>query len=232
MAKVWTPHLAIAWGGRLGTPALDSWVNTLHGIVTAPGGALDVLSKAEQDTWATAAAPLFNTWHIATTNPISSASALLDYVKANSVGADGKYVYPVSTVYSYPTPAGGGGAAANWRDSLVMTLRTDHARGRAHAGRFYPPAFPSQPGTNSPYISTTLANAVLARLKTLLLGLQAITLGSGKAVAIAAISAGLTDIGLDPAYNVITKVEADLTPDTQRRRTNRVPRTSVSLVLF
>jgi hypothetical protein len=155
----------------------------------------------------------------------------LSWLKANMIASTGKYMYANTSVHDYPAGIKGtSGTKVDWRQSLVVTLRTDKARGRAHAGRFYPPVTPFLPElVGTPYISVTDATNFLNAAADFTANLTGLTLASGKSAIISIFSPGETDIGLEPAFNAVTHWEVDRVLDTQRRRTNRVPRQVVSL---
>lgn len=232
MSKTWTPHLLIAWGGTLGTPPLDSWTNTLKALTTDTNGVQVPFTEAEQDEWLDLAAPVIQAW-VQQTDPIMthSKSANLEFLKANMIDATGKYMYANTSVHDYPAgTAGLGVGIADWRQSLVVTLRTDKSRGRAHAGRFYPPVTPLEPETNLvPYVAAASATAFVQAAANMIGSLNGLTLASGKAAGVCVFSPGESDVGLEPAFNGVTGFECDRVLDTQRRRTNRVPRLIVTV---
>lgn len=232
MSKVWTPHLLIAWGGSLGSPALDTWTNTLKGYTADAEGVLVPFTEAEQDEWLALAAPVVSDWVSEADPTYTHASTVkLEWLKANMIASTGKYMYPNTSRHDYsPVVTGLSPDVTDWRQSLVVTLRTDKARGRAHAGRFYPPVTPFRPESiNSPYVSVTNATNFLNAAANFTATLNGLTLASGKSALISIFSPGETSIGLEPAFNGVTGWEVDRVLDTQRRRTNRVPRQSVSL---
>lgn len=229
MAKTWTPHLLIAWGGVLGDPAADIWTNTLKCLVTDGGGA-SVLTEAEQQEWLGLAAPFFQAWVAYSTSTCKThgVSVKLQFLKANMIGDDGKYIYSNTAIHDYVPVVTGQGAETNWRQSLVVTLRTTKQRGRAHVGRFYPPSTPiSGYVANTPYAATAYAQEYANQAAKLIGNIDGITLTSGKTTSVCVFSPGLSDVGLEPAFTAVSGFEVDLVPDTQRRRTNRVARNVV-----
>lgn len=231
----WPKHVLIAWGGRLGNPAVDVWTNTLK-VVTS-GSPSEALSLDQQETVAAGVADLlapFHTTIFATSGfGLYGRSAYLDWVKVNSIGTDGKYVWPSTTVHDVAIPATGSGDGASWRDSLAITLRTDRTRGRAHAGRFYPAGTtPHGLTAGSPYISSADATSAMNAAVTLINGINGLDpAGDGSiGITVANVSAGWAE---QPSGLVIavSGVEVDRVLDTQKRRTNRVPRSVVSASL-
>lgn len=233
MSKTWTPHLLIAWGGSIGNPALDSWTNTLKAFTADASGVSVPFTEAEQDEWLGLAQPIVSAW-VGQASPIGThgGAVYLEWIKANMIAATGKYMYANTSIYDYPAPVQGKGATpCDWRQSLVVTLRTDVSRGRAHAGRFYPPVTPLQPETvNTPYISEANASAFVLAAANMIGSLDGLTLASGKSALVSVFSPGETAVGLEPVYNGVVKFECDRVLDTQRRRTNRVPRQIVTNV--
>lgn len=236
MSKVWNPHLLIAWGGTMGSPGLDVWTNTLKAIVQESDGVtLTSLTEEEQGLWLDDAQAVISTFFTSgTTYKVYGSAVYLNWAKANMIGADGKYVYPVTTVHDYSTPPNNTGAGSpDWRQSIAITLRTGLQRGPARVGRFYPAQTPGGcESAGSPYIATANATAIKTAAQTLVNSLNTITvtdspLPSGKIVTISCVSAGETAVGVEPSFNYVTSVEVDRVFDTQRRRTNRVPRSIV-----
>jgi hypothetical protein len=232
MAKVWDPHLLIAWGGTLGTPPLDVWTNTLKAIPYEPDGVTrSVLTVDEQDELLTLLEPIFSEFmNPATDTKLIGAAAKMTWIKANMIASTGKYMYPTTSVYDFdPAIPGDAASASDWRISLVPTLLTGKARGKAHSGRFYPPAVvPSMEGAGSPYVTTAQAQALANQAYALAVaGIGGVTLTSGKTLVTVITSPGETAVGVEPVSNMVLAVEVDRVPDTQRRRTNRVPRSVV-----
>lgn len=111
----------------------------------------------------------FNTYW-GTTGLISNAAALRS-LKLNEIGTDGKYANDDTVEYEYPGTAPTGPSLPNFppQVSLAVSLRTDAARGRAHAGRFYLPSpsigLQSSTGTISAASQATVSNATKALLE-------------------------------------------------------------------
>lgn len=77
--------------------------------------------------------------YFAAPSMISQAAELVT-LKLNLIGTDGRYVGDETVFYDYPTPIRG--SASNNivpQVAYVVSLTTDAARGRAHAGRYYLP---------------------------------------------------------------------------------------------
>lgn len=232
MSKVWTPHLLIAWGGTLGTPSQDVWTNTLKGLPVDAEGVQVPFTEDEQNEWLALAEPVISEWVSQNTPAATHTNTVnLEWIKANMIASTGKYMYANTSVLDVsPVVHGAASTPHDWRQSLVVTLRTDKARGRAHAGRFYPPVTPYEPENSStPYIASTVATNFLNIAANFTGSLNGLTTASGKSALISIFSPGETAIGLEPAYNGVTGWEVDRVLDTQRRRTNRVPRLVVTL---
>lgn len=232
MADTWTiPHLLLAWGGGLGNPQLDVWTNTLKCIVTDDSGVQIVLTEAQQQEVADALqAPVetfFSTTGTSSGATIVGNAVTLQWFKANSVGNDGKYVYPNTTYYDYPEPfPAGGGGWSDWRTSAVVTWRTDKARGRAHVGRLYVPAavLTNSSETFGPYFDDEIGTNLQLAATTLFNTIGAYSAIENVHLTPSIVSASTTADPQLATYQAITSAEVDLVPDTQRRRTNRVPR--------
>lgn len=172
------PHVKIAWGGSLGTPAVEVWTNSIA-WKTVTGGGWDTLLGRGRDAFVAQMAGLstaisdwfsLQVWanrgdHLKGAG--ISPNAKLEWVKLNAIGADGKYLYASNTFF-YPAAIPGGGAQADsgsgpfysppWQATTAITLRTTIARGRGSHGRIYPPLAVYAPDPNVPYQSLNVAN--------------------------------------------------------------------------
>lgn len=234
---VWPPHILIAWGGALGSPGLDIWTNTLKCYTS--GSPTQSLSVDQQETVANALVSDLSTLvetYLASgsgdTTGLYGNSAYLDWVKVNSIGSDGKYVHPTTTVVDLETPVNGHGTSTeSWRNSIVCTLRTDRQRGPAHVGRFYPAA--SAVGglsSGAPYFTASYATAAATAVATLIEAINSLDpAGDGSITLTVANVSPETPTLPGGLVLAITSVEVDRVMDTQRRRTNRVPRNSESV---
>lgn len=121
------------------------------------------------DTVPAAVVTAFNAFW-GTTGVVSNA-AVLRLIKLNEIGTDGRYVGDDTVEYEYTgtPPAGPTNPEMPPQVSLAVSLRTDAARGRAHAGRFYipSPGTSIQPSTGTIGVAaqTTVANASKALLE-------------------------------------------------------------------
>lgn len=122
-------HVLLRWGGKLAS--VETWS---CGIRLGGGPGSNDLGAAESITEA-AAEPVQDFWE-ATHTGLSS----LDWVKANAIGSNGKYVSDTTNEFTYTPPVTKGGSTfLPPQCALVVSLRTAKSRGRGHAGRFYIP---------------------------------------------------------------------------------------------
>lgn len=121
-------HLArLVWSGPLFTS--ESWSCSLH--FHNEGSAVPLPASAY-------AAPL-TAWMARAGSHLSSA-AKLEEVKFNIIDpVTGLYQEPVSNNHLIPSPVPGLDSPTPGQLSLCITTGTALARGRGHAGRFYPP---------------------------------------------------------------------------------------------
>lgn len=82
---------------------------------------------------------------VSTANLISQ-HAVLQTLKLNEIGVDGKYTQDSTVLYDFDPPVqGSAGGNPAPQISLAISTATANARGRAHAGRFYLPAPATDP---------------------------------------------------------------------------------------
>ena len=76
------------------------------------------------------------------TEGVSSSAAKIETIKLNEIGTNGRYVNQGATVQYDLDPPAAGASSPHFppQVALVVSLGTDVARGRAHAGRFYIPS--------------------------------------------------------------------------------------------
>jgi hypothetical protein len=158
-------------------------------------------------------------------DPVSAFT--LDSVKFNSIGHDGKYVFANTTEWVLSPPKVGGSAVGrSSRDTICVTLRASYNRGPGAFGRFYPPPNQIQPAAGDSYFSQANAEAYRDLQLGLVNGLNGLPAVSGNTLTVVNISPGPDGGGF--TVTPVTRVEVDRIIDTQRRRTNRVPRLTVS----
>lgn len=153
-------------------------------------------------------------FHTAVNSQIS-ARALLNSVKLNHLGVDGRYSSP-NTNEAVFADLGGAGAAnstpANQIAVVVSTI-TGVSRGLAHRGRFYAP-IPCFPVADDGRFSPNNMLDLKATANTLVTALNAITAEYQVAV-MSRKTGGATSRN-------VTGIEIGLVPDTQRRRRNNL----------
>lgn len=120
-----------------------------------------------------ALAAAVSTWW-ATDNGIG-ASAVLDTVKWNAVGIDGKYVnsYTTATFLDVPVPGGGGTSPHPNQIALVATFTTLATRGLASRGRMFLPNPRAVPGVDG-RIAIADATKVASAMRDLVLVIDAV----------------------------------------------------------
>lgn len=232
MAPNWPNHILIAFGGTLGNPGIDVWANTIRCTTDySPDG---LLTEDDQDQVAggliTPIGAFVATTFTGTSRGLYSNGASLEWIKVNSIGHDGKYAHPNTTIVDVSPAVSGAGNNSDWRPSVVLTWRTALQRGRAHVGRIYPAGSICDPGSpGTPYMPSAVATAAAAAGVTLLQAIKALVDTNNQPYNLVPCVVSPDPSGTTGGYaNPITDVEVDRVMDTQRRRTNRVPRLSVS----
>lgn len=160
-----TDHLLkLVWGGRLFDT--EQWTCSLHLIsVDSPSTDSSALFQAPISAWFQASESYINK------------GARLDYVKANEIDPITlHYVDPgFTSEYLYVPSVGPALSAASGfgQDSLVISLATAAARGRASKGRFYPPSSQINLPDNTGAIQATVATTIAVKAVALLDGINA-----------------------------------------------------------
>lgn len=217
------PHLLLAWGGRLGDD--EVWSNSLRLTAnTEDGGELQSVAIDQIDEIADEIKTFVqdtNSWH--------SVAAHLDFVKLNSITADGKYWDTGGTNAIYYTGSNVVSGTANagpYQVSMAVTLRTFRARGRAHAGRFYIPTGTLTITTATGRVLPSLTAGIAGSAATLLNAINDNPGFDTKSVAVAVVS----NVGAPGPTELVTGVQVGDVPDTQRRRRNALVETYSALV--
>jgi hypothetical protein len=231
MAKVYPLHQQLVMSGTIAGG--DVWSCSLH-TIWGPLPGLQ-MSKADQDLYLDKDGQLVETinglvsswWNPAAANYKPASVFSLDSVKFNSIGHDGKYVFNDTTEWVLNPPQVGGSAVGRSpRDTICVTLRAGYQRGLAAFGRYYPPMNQINPDAGSPYFAVALAEGYRDLQLALINGLNGLPARSGETLTVVNISPG---VDLSAAVvTPVTRVEVDRVIDTQRRRTNRVPRLTVT----
>lgn len=136
------PHILVQFGGRLFST--EQWSCGLRMTLGDPE-TLNLVSEESMQEWAVEniqdIADDITAWFTRSTSYISSA-ARLDFVKANTIRADGRYWDEEGTnVLDLPlqTAPQGGVTPGEPQNTVAISLLTAATRGRAHRGRVYPP---------------------------------------------------------------------------------------------
>lgn len=228
MAPYWLPHVRLAFGGTLGTQGFETWSNTLRFM---EGDGLEPTRDSLVTTAAALQTPL-STW-IGAAGSLIGSSAKMTWIKLNFIKSDGKQ-RDVDTVLHQWAGMNGGVASsgAPWYQTYALTHRTPAQRGRAHAGRIFPPVVSAYVTPGEPYVSTTIANGMATSWATCINSVRGV-LNSNLGGAVTkmwfpvVMSPGDTDkpgAAATCVYQPITGVVADRVPDVQHRRTKQVPR--------
>lgn len=214
---IWSTSLKTMFGPSPGIQmSLEQQNDALE---TVQFGAHVGLASVVADWWSpTAGRALFASAHT------------LSSVKYNSIGHDGRYVFPDTSEHLVTPPIAGGNDTTppDPRESVTVTLRAAYERGRGSYGRMYPPNQPrARADIGSSYMPTDAADDVLAQAVTLI---QTINQGTmdGNAITVVNVSPGDTVSGRQSVITPVTRVQVDRVVDTQRRRTNRIPRLTVT----
>lgn len=226
------PHFQLAWGGTIGTPAVEVWSNRVNWANNQSGDApFDNVQAA-----CTAVAADVRAWFIDTDSQIG-AGCQLNWVKLNFINAQGAYRDPITARYDYPVPAGGVNTSSPviWPQTYCLTLRTALARGRGHSGRVYPPLVAAPLASfNTPYISTADADLMAGRFAKLMNHARdtintSLSFGAD-AYDLVVHSVGTATAG--PKTTEVISVVCDRVADIQHRRNRQVPRAEGTVKLI
>lgn len=214
---VWSTSLKTIWGPAPGLQLSFADQETLLKTATAPSTTPGIADQIK--SW----------WNAPSDSSGFGSVFNLVGVKFNSIGHDGKYVYPDTSevIFNPSAPGTYTGTGVNPRSSLVLTMRASYDRGRGAFGRMYPPMTGEVPQPGTAYVTTARANVALTRMADLLNIVQgALVVDGGDSLTVCNISPGPD--GGQSIVAPITRLEVDRVIDTQRRRTNRIPRQVVS----
>lgn len=207
-------HVLVAWGGTM--PGGEIWTNTLRMRDVNPIGFPDQVAVNGYLTGGFKDA-LTTYWNAV--KALIGTGTKLEWMKANRVGTDGKYLDATTNVYTYAAP-NAGTAVTNFPNqvSAVVSTTTGLARGRAHIGRWFLPgiacAVDAATGLLTVAQVTTFANASAAFIGAL--NDTAVVLGVDQLRA-----AVMSNLGAGVDHD-ITGVRVGRVPDTQRRRRNKI----------
>lgn len=225
--------MKMTFGGDIGTPALEKWTNTLRFWFGGDllGGGYEPDRDQLQDMCNQLGGAVHD-WMVNASAHINQ-SAKASWVKLNWIKADGTQ-RDLNTVVTDFTPVAG---IANtepppWYVTQVITLRTAVSRGRAHAGRIYPPlvwAGIDGSSPKGPYISATAAGEI-AQAAAAFISSCATRIGdvvdvpADQVAHPIVMSPGSRERGTLPLANDIIAAVVDRVPDVMHSRTTSVPR--------
>lgn len=229
MAVHYFNHTLVAFGGAVNVPVANSdvWTCTLRGGTSGgtqgphsdPAAMLAALTTPLNAWWTTLANQL---------NPQFN----LQWAKVNSIDNLGHYSSGPTNLYTYPSPAAGGGSTATLTQLMpsnvtaVVTFLTTAARGRTSHGRISLPfALYATPG-GSPTLGTGLQTVISNATKALLALIQTAGNASGSSF----IPRVYSSVGAEMA--TINKLRVGNRMDTQNRRKNKVPETPYVLTNY
>lgn len=220
-AITWTPYLRVAWGGKfVGTP--EVWTNSLKFVYLSNlVPTVTQIQAMYTGVWAA-----LSKWMTANSGTdgasLISSDATLNWLKINPINGDGLQ-YPGDTlVYEPGTPVAGAAApTAAYYETWALTLNTGLKRGRAHAGRIFPPAVVGVITTGGQQNINAAAFQALGLAKAMLSMQTAIRTASDVG-SFSVCSPGNSVKGTTPKSTIITGVTCDTIPDVQHRRTNRL----------
>nr|CRY96729.1 hypothetical protein [uncultured prokaryote] len=212
------PHILLQFGGVLG--ANEQWSCNLRAMIgsyaaaePAPGNAIEGLWNSFLDSNIEDMYQDVFTWFTDSDARISNV-ARLDFLKANIINAQGRYMSQENTrEWRPPTGPVGTVGPGPYQDTLVVSLLTDANRGRAHRGRIYPPTgqFVVAP---SGKITTELRDGVANAAQELLDNLNnqtGIDVNNFRVVV-------ASDLGNPGPIRDVTQIAVGNVVDTQRRR--------------
>lgn len=230
MAKFWPEHQLLAFGGSI--VGGDIWTCTLKTVWNGiPGQAMSFAGQEDALHNQGVSAAVVAYFGSNTNGASFRQTVSLEWVKFNSIGVDGRYKFPNTSIVEFtPGTAGLSPSGGDPRESLAVTLRTAISRGRGATGRFYPPPQSMTYAAGESMVSAALASAAGGAAKTLVAALNAVTVDSG-ALTVCNISPGDDVLARSVVTEPITTIEVDRVMDTQRRRSNKIPRTVVTIPL-
>lgn len=207
-----TPHVLVSFGGSPTAFPREVWECSVRGIMVTGG---PDPTDFDADAYLAAVGPLLIDWYVDSDNNMRT-DMYLEWIKANAIGADGKYINPVSHTLDL-SPQVGTFSPGNQPGfcSFAYTWETGIARGRAHRGRMYPPNGYTM--LNSYEISS--ANALAASQSASLLLSHLDNQASGESTQ--ELVFGIYS-RIDGTHHDIIGASADNIVDVQRRRKNRV----------
>lgn len=220
----YTPHSLVAFGGAL-TSSIggdEIWECTVRGFAGVPTAAPSGLPLSNPEQYLSEVGPKLRTWFSSASAGIP-AEVTLNYLKMNTIGADGRYSDPESHTYDFTPPQAGGYGSAVGRPaflSIALSWGTLRARGPASRGRIYLPNYSKATFAGS-VISGGDAQSVRQSGLTLLDTLA--NNGSEEAQFQPCVVSKISGL-----YSPIKSVRVGNVYDVQRRRKNALAETYVS----
>jgi hypothetical protein len=172
-------------------------------------------------------------WAAFWTNSTSKVSSVwkTDYIKAVTLGTNGK-TDPDSAVYSYyGTPIAGGGQSDSFppQCALVATLQSNNPRGLAAKGRMYLPGINGVLGADG-RIPSSIVNDITTNMSTFLSAVNSIQDQPG--VIILASQGRTAPLVGGPVNAAVTTLRIGNVYDTQRRRRNQLQETYTNVSIL
>jgi hypothetical protein len=136
---------------------------------------------------------------------------LLNFVKVNAIGTDGKYLGAGTNEATYASVPGGQASSAMFTNqtALGVTLETGFSRGPAHTGRFFLP-LPALDLDSGGRVATATAAAIKTSCATMRTAVN--TNSTGHVMVVMSRKAGA------PGHRAVTGFKVGTVLDTQRRR--------------
>lgn len=219
------PHYLVSWGGTIktGSTELEQWTNTLRGVfinnTSIPDDAPDTETRdqGELEKWlADTAFPRLREFMQRSESGISAA-AVLEWVKVNKIGPDGRYAEAFTAgLYDAAVRGGGGNLVYPLQVSVAITTETNASRGLASRGRFYLPT-PTLPLDGTANIDGTALSATIESVSTLLEGLGDYSVSEVTRFVPCVVSKGGVKSSTGVS-RIIRSVSADTRFDIQRSR--------------
>lgn len=225
------PHLRLSWGGDIGVPAVEQWANSIRLVDFTDG---NFPTPDQLQIACNAAAVPIQTWFTSVAMLISS-SVRLAWCKLNILDEYG-HQPPYTIRHDFPAGVfGPSNAPCDWNQTYAITFRTKLARGRAHAGRIFPPVVTANPEGKTPYISAgdssnlaavtgMLLNDITKEVNTAIAANQNPNFPNASTYVPAVVSPGIRSKGTAEVRQQILSVVVDRVPDVQHRRTAQVSR--------
>jgi len=197
MVAAYQPHYRLSFGGPLFTD--EEWSCRLN--ITSSGTLPD---STAADGMLPDLVTALSTW-IAMESSHMSNEAKLSWVKFNEINALGHYVDPSNSRVAEVNPVvtGYGAASLPPQVAVVVSLKTAHTRGKAHAGRMFTPAVGCTASTGYCSVGSEIATAATGLLN---------------AINAVVTPAGVSIISSTGESNHVTRVAVGRVFDTMRTR--------------